>query len=154
MRETASDQQRDVSNAAILSSQKINSLITHMVSRVTYAPHHKPGKPVSMRVDYWDGFTKVATEWVCPLHGGFATDKAQRWIDKRTPDPDRRSYSCDPASDGIHDITDSSSGFWSLPDWIDTFAGELRQPQQIVVDHKSQFPLVITHEFAIEEVTT
>jgi DNA repair protein RadD len=153
MRESAQDQQREVSNAAILSSQAMQVLTTHNVTRVTYAAHHKPGKPTSMRVDYWDGFQKVATEWICPLHGGFATDKAQRWIDKRTPDPDYRHHSCDANAGGIHDIKDSSSGFWSLPDWIDTFASELRQPEQILVDQKSQFQTIVRHVFSQREAT-
>ena len=152
MRENATDHQREASNAAIMSYQKISYVTTHKVNRVTYAPHNKPGKPTSIRVDYWADLTIVATEWVCPLHGGFATDKAQRWIDKRTPDPDYRSYSCDPDSEGIHDIKDGSSGFWSLPDWINTFAGELRQPIAITVDKKLPFPSVIKYQFVEDEV--
>lgn len=153
MRESVQDQQREVSNAAILSSQAVQVLTTHNVTRVTYAAHHKPGKPISMRVDYWDGLQKVATEWVCPLHGGFASDKAQRWIDKRTPDPDYRHHFCDANAGGIHDIKDSSAGFWNLPDWIDTFASELRQPEQILVDPKSQFQTIVRHVFSQHEAT-
>lgn len=40
--------------------------------------HEKPGKPVSMRVDFMCGM-RTFSEWVCFEHGGFARGKAVKW---------------------------------------------------------------------------
>ena len=59
------------------------------VGEVTYRRHEKPGKPDSVRVDYWaDGGlmdpTPIATEWICIDHpAGFAKNKAILWIKRR-----------------------------------------------------------------------
>ncbi len=132
-----------VSNAAILASQLDAKVVLHPVTQVTYRPHHKDGKPISIRVDYWDGLRVVASEWVCPLHGGFATAKAQKWIDHRTPDPSHRRFLCDPATGGIHDVKDSSAGLNSIEDWIDQFAPQLLRPAQVLVDRTGPFPKVV-----------
>jgi len=49
------------------------------VTRMTARPHFKEGKPPSVRVAYYSGLRKVADEWVCVLHDGFAGEKAARW---------------------------------------------------------------------------
>lgn len=51
------------------------------VTHVEYTPHDKPGKPVSMRVTYFCGkiIKKAISEWVCFSHGGYASEKAERW---------------------------------------------------------------------------
>lgn len=54
------------------------------VSRVSYARHEKPGKPPSLRVDYWSGLTHHS-EWVCLEHPGYARQKAQAWWARRAP---------------------------------------------------------------------
>ena len=51
----------------------------HEVTRATYAKHDKPGKPPSIRVDYYNGLTRVASEWVCLFHGGRAQASAEKW---------------------------------------------------------------------------
>lgn len=147
MREAKVDEKRQVSNHAILASQTGARLQEHKVTRVSYSAHRKAEKPTSIRVDYWDGLHKVATEWICPLHGGFATGKAQKWIDRRTPDIDYRRHLCEPTHSGIRDIKESSSGSWSIESWIDTFADELLQPSRIVVNHKEKFPEIVRHFF-------
>jgi DNA repair protein RadD len=148
MRESVMSQKREASNHAILASQAKPNYITHNVTNVTYRAHIKPDKPPSIRVDYWDGLKIVVSEWVCPLHGGFVTAKAQRWIDLRTPDPDYRHFYCDPDQGGIHDIKDSSSGLWSVEDWIAEFATDLRKPTKIKVNHDPKFPVIVHHYFA------
>ncbi len=147
MREVDQAQARQASNAAILSSQVVGHQTTHDITRVTYSSHHKPGKPLSIRVDYWEGLHVAATEWVCPLHRGFATEKAQRWIDLRTPDPDYRSHQCEPDNAGIRDIKSGSSSLWTVTEWIKTFSSELLQPTQIVVQHGGNFPVITRHVF-------
>ena len=69
------------SNAAILSDDV--PVATHAVTEVFYAVHHKKdwteGQPRTLRVDYFDGPMKVASEWVCLEHEGYARGKALLW---------------------------------------------------------------------------
>jgi DNA repair protein RadD len=48
------------------------------VTRVSYARHDKPGKPPSLRVDYWSGLTQHS-EWICIEHPGYPRQKAASW---------------------------------------------------------------------------
>jgi DNA repair protein RadD len=41
--------------------------------------HRKEGKPDSLRVDYYTGLLRVASEWVCFNHIGYPKQKAQNW---------------------------------------------------------------------------
>jgi hypothetical protein len=68
-----------VSYAALLSAQQQAVNTWHDVTRVDYRLHSKPGKPSSMRVDYYDGLLCVASEWVCFEHTGYARQKAEQW---------------------------------------------------------------------------
>ena len=143
MREHEMDEGRAISNHPVLTSQAGEKLKEHNVTKVSYAAHRKADKPISIRVDYWDGLNLTASEWVCPIHGGFATDKAQQWIDRRTPDINYRRHFCDPANHGIRDVKDGRSSMWSVEIWIETFAEELFQPSRIVVNHKEKFPEIV-----------
>lgn len=75
------------SDAAIMSGQAA-TLTRYSIDRVTYAKHVKPGKPPSLRVEYWHGLRVVAKEWV-----GFESDnyyalaKASHWWYLRTGGP-------------------------------------------------------------------
>lgn len=75
---------RSASNAAIMSAQVAPKLNTYPVTRVDYSVHSKPGSPDSMRVDYYSGLRRVASEWVCFEHQGFAGAKAKGWWCART----------------------------------------------------------------------
>ena len=75
---------RRASNAAIMAHQIEPKIVTYPVDRVDYGIHHKEGKPDSLRVDYYSGLRRVATEWVCFEHGGFARAKAEAWWEKRS----------------------------------------------------------------------
>ena len=68
-----------VSYAALLSAQRAEITTWHDVTRVDYKLHRKPGKPDSMRVDYYSGLLCVASEWVCFEHTGYARQKAINW---------------------------------------------------------------------------
>lgn len=46
---------------------------------MAFSIHQKPGKPDSLRVDYYTGPLRVATEWVCLFHGGPAGNRAAGW---------------------------------------------------------------------------
>lgn len=56
---------------------------TWPVESVTYARHSKPLRPDSLRVEYYCGMGRRASEWVCPEHGGFAASMAVRWFARR-----------------------------------------------------------------------
>jgi len=72
-----------LSYAALLSAQQQAVNTWHDVSRVDYKLHRKIGKPDSVRVDYYDGLLRCASEWICLDHGGFAASKAQSWCAQR-----------------------------------------------------------------------
>ena len=52
------------------------------VDDISYHFHEKPGKPLSMRVEYQSGLLQYR-EWVCFEHDGFARKKAERWWARR-----------------------------------------------------------------------
>jgi len=80
MREEEPEQARGASNAAIMAHQVAPKIHTYPVDRVEYAQHPgRDGKPDSLRVDYYSGLRRVASEWVCIFHGGFAGEKARGW---------------------------------------------------------------------------
>ncbi len=72
------------SNAAILAAQRTVRTAVYQITNVTYGIHKKEGSPDSLRVDYYAGMLKVASEWVCFSHGGWAREKAKAWWMKRT----------------------------------------------------------------------
>lgn len=68
---------------AILSSQI--KAVRYPISRVAYSRYvGKSGIP-TLRVDYFSGFLRVASEWVCLEHTGYARAKAERWWMQRNP---------------------------------------------------------------------
>lgn len=71
----------EASQLAILSIERAEWV---PVTRVHYARHEKPGKPPSLRVDYWCGLV-AHSEWVCLEHDGYARQKAARWWERRAP---------------------------------------------------------------------
>ena len=84
--EEATPMDAKVSLAALLSSaSEIGELIWHDVTRVDYAIHRKEGKPDSLRVDYFSGLLRTASEWVCFDHHGYAKEKAYQWWARRNP---------------------------------------------------------------------
>jgi DNA repair protein RadD len=72
-----------LSDAPILSSMA--NVETYPVGDVIYRLHHKLGKPDSVRVDYWCGLSRVASEWLCFGHEGMARKKAVHWWRERVP---------------------------------------------------------------------
>lgn len=49
------------------------------VVRHSFAPHYKPNKPPSVRVDYYLNMMDKVSEWICPEHTGFAKVQAIKW---------------------------------------------------------------------------
>ncbi len=97
---------------------------TYDVTDITYSRHSKKGKTPSLRVDYYSGLRRVASEWVCIEHQGYAWQKAHRWWEKRisTPIP----YSIGLALDEV---------------------SKLRWPDSITVDTKDKFSTIVRHNF-------
>jgi DNA repair protein RadD len=82
--EEAKPMDAKVSYAALLSSQAaMAELVWHDISRVDYKLHRKEGKPDSLRVDYYGGLLRVASEWICFNHVGYARQKAENWWMRR-----------------------------------------------------------------------
>lgn len=124
---------RSVSNAAILSEQQmVPRFTTYGVDSVHYSKHSKSGGHDSLRVDYYGGLRRVASEWVCLEHEGFPGGKARNWWAKRAP-RDFQPGSVDQAME-----------------WIDS-GYKLRQPVEIVVNESGKYPQIINHIF--EEAT-
>lgn len=70
-------------NAVLIAPAQQRKTVVYPVSRVAYLIHRKPGKPDSMRVDYYAGLRRVASEWVCFDHDGYAREKAAHWWKSR-----------------------------------------------------------------------
>lgn len=81
-------------------------LTWHDVDRTEYSRHSKEGKPDSVRVDYYSGFGRVQSEWVCLDHGGFATAKARQWITRR------QSEDSFPPIESTQDLLDYGHTLW------------------------------------------
>jgi DNA repair protein RadD len=114
-----------VSYAALLSAQS-DELIWHDVSRVDYKLHRKEGKPDSMRVDYYDGLLRCASEWVCFNHSGYARQKAENWWFAR-----ERGY--------------HPRGVDEVLEWLET--NTIRQPAKIATRRNGKFTEVKEYEF-------
>lgn len=72
------------SAAAIMSGQ--TTLTRYTIDRVTYAKHQKPGRPSSLRVEYWHGLRVVAKEWVgIESDSPYGRGRAVNWWKARFP---------------------------------------------------------------------
>jgi DNA repair protein RadD len=121
---------REASNAAIMASQIASKVVTYDVNRVAYGIHSKPGKPDSLRVEYYAGYRRVAQEWVCFEHSGFAGEKARLWWSRR----------CSVAADSTQQALDMVE-----------LAG-IKEPSQITVDERGDFPNIIKFNWTKEPV--
>ena len=58
------------------------------VQKVEYSVHTKrdgtPDDPKTLRVDYTIGWNRVASEWICVGHTGYAREKAETWWRQRS----------------------------------------------------------------------
>ena len=118
---------REAYDGAILSSQMNQPIIReYEVDEVRYAIHNKIGKPSSMRVEYYCGFTCVAKEWVFLETPGLPHRKAIGWW------ADRGAL---PAPDNV------TAGV------LRAKKGELREPSKIAVNEGQKYPQIINFEF-------
>ncbi len=121
-------EQRDVkvSYAALLSSHREEEAIWHDVTRVEYKLHKKEGKPNSMRVDYYDGLLRCASEWICFEHTGYAREKAVSWWWRREP---------------VYLPRDVPG----VLEWLEDH--RIAEPQRISTRKNGKFTEVVQHEF-------
>lgn len=120
------DEVRSASNARVLSSPNANDNIIHYdITNVQYFLHQKPNSLPSLRVEYFSGFLRVAKEWICFEHTGFARQKAALWWTKRSTLPIPSTV-----SDALQQ------------------ANQLLKPTSIVVDKKAKYPEITHYGFA------
>lgn len=124
LREPQEEQAKSASNAAILSAQLTAKITDYPVTDVRYSRHSKAGSPDSLRVDYYSGIRRVASEWVCLEHAGFAGAKAAAWWAKRAP----RELAPGGTSQAL--------------EWIDT-GYQLRTPSAIRVNESGKWPEIV-----------
>lgn len=114
------------SDAPILSTDLAPRLERHEVHGVSY--QEWPGrdtKPPTLRVDYRGPMMRIASEWVCLEHEGYARTKAVLWWLKRAPGT-------------------------NAPRTIDEALNrldELSEPSAIVVNTLPKYPEIASHEF-------
>lgn len=109
-------------------------IVTHDISEVRYSIHRKPGKPNSLRVDYWSGGVirrKVASEWVCFEHEGYARSKAEAWWHQRNRNSDMHWH-----------IPKTSAEAYDLS--CDKF-DRLTEPTSITINEASKYPEIISY---------
>lgn len=117
---------RSASRAAILQATYVSKIKAYPVTNVLYAIHSKPGKPDSLRADYFSGMQRVASEWLCFDHGGFASAKAQKWWYQR------QSENVLPAR-STQEAMDNSKC--------------LKMPRIISVDESGKYATILSHTF-------
>ena len=126
---------RTASNAAILSiQQQLRGIVHYDVQQVTYGVHSKPGKPSSLRVDYWSGLRIVCSEWICLDHGGFAGAKAQSWWQRRCQD--------------VQISTTKEAYLWIQQ------GNPPQHPEVIIVDESEKYPRLISYQWKKTEPIT
>lgn len=118
---------RSASNAAIMAHQVQSRINTYPVTDVSYSLHTKPGSANSVRVDYHSGLRRVASEWVCVEHTGFARAKAEGWMTRR---------GIRPASDCADLLAQSA---------------DLVQPAAVVVNETGKYPEIVRFEWESHE---
>ena len=106
-------------------------LVRYEVSEVRYGIHRKEGKPDSLRVDYYAGMRRAASEWVCFEHGGFAQAKAAGWWLRRSARP----------------VPATTGGAVLL---INEAPG-LVEPVAITLNEAARFPEIVGFEFPEQE---
>jgi len=106
------------------------------ISRVAYSRYvGKSGIP-TLKVDYFSGFLRVASEWVCLEHTGYARQKAVAWYVARRPDG----------------YTHTPSAVSQLLEWIDG-GFTLKTPTSILVREpvsKNYFPEIVKYLWTTE----
>ena len=100
-----------------------------------YRLHRKEGSPESLRVEYYDGMIRVASEWVCLSHEGYARKKAESWWNSRSK------------INAIPTNTDEAI------EWLDYDDKILRRPSAVVINRQGKYPSIIGYQWDKEATT-
>jgi DNA repair protein RadD len=122
----------EASAAAVLSSQKEAMFTTVPVDEVKYHLHRKDGSPPSLRVEYYGGILRVASEWVCLSHPGYARKKAESWWQSRSK------------IDAIPGDTEEAL------EWLDYSDDVLRKPAAIIINKSEKYPTIVSYQWERE----
>lgn len=113
-------------DAPILSTDRTAIAERVAVSDVLYCIHQgRDGKPNTLRADYYAGYLKAASEWLCFDHSGYPRAKAAAWWIRRAPGS-------------------------LVPENVATaFArrDELQSPIALSVDTRAKYPEIKSYEF-------
>lgn len=114
------------SDAPLLSRDIAPRLEQHPVSAVHYHVHNsRHGGPPTLRTDYYDAFSRIASEWICFSHEGYARTKAIAWWAKRAP-----------GTPIPRDVTEAHAR-----------QNELMPPAAIIIDTRPKYPEIKQHVF-------
>lgn len=127
------------SDSPVLSMHRTDQTQSYDVTDVRYSRHQKAGSPDSIRVDYYSGLLRVASEWICPQHGGWAASKAVSWLTHRAID-----------KAAVREALLQEDSVTPLLALADGFS--FRDPVRIRVSRDGKYPKVVLHEFEGEEV--
>lgn len=117
----------EASAAAVLSSQQEDLFRSCVVTDMRYRIHHKDGSPPSLRVEYYDGMLRVASEWCCLSHTGYARVKAEKWwMQRSTIDAIPRS-----AEEAV--------------EWLEYSDAILRKPAAVLVTKNDKYPKIVSY---------
>lgn len=117
------------SAAAVLSSQVEQMMETVPVDTVQYRLHEKAGSPPSLRVEYYAGMLRAASEWVCVSHSGYARVRAEQWWQQRTK------------IDAIPGSTEEAL------EWLEYDQNILRVPAALILNKQSKYPTIVGFEW-------
>lgn len=120
------------SAAAVLSSQKEKMFSTVEVDDVKYHLHRKEGSPPSLRVEYYGGILRLASEWVCLSHLGYARKKAESWWVSRSK------------IDAIPNDAEQAI------EWLDYSDEVLRKPAAIIINKAEKYPSIVSYQWETE----
>jgi DNA repair protein RadD len=119
----------EASSAAILSSQKQTMFTTVPIDEVRYRLHEKPGSAPSLRVEYYAGMLRVASEWVCLSHEGYARKKAESWWTIRSK------------IDAVPGDVDTAL------EWLEYDSEILRKPAAIIINKSAKYPAIVSYQW-------
>jgi DNA repair protein RadD len=120
------------------------------VDGIDYLRHEKKGAgkdhPKTLRVDYYDGMLRVASEWVCVEHqpGSFAFSKAWDWMQERLINGWRLEAEPEPAlvgPDGARRILTATDAAW-----VGRHNG-LRCPARIAVQPDGKYQRIADYDW-------
>lgn len=117
------------SSAAVLSSQQQSLLETREVTDIRYVLHRKADAPPSLRVEYYDGLMRVASEWVLLGHEGYPRRKAEQWWGARAK---------------IQAIPGDAQ---QAMEWLNYDDQILRKPDAIVVSKAGKYPAIVSYQW-------